>query len=96
MSKCAMRFAPSRELRRHARDAVVEARAERDQEIAVVDGVVRERRAVHAEHAHRQRMRRVDAAESHQRRHHGNARTRRQNRAQRVSLASPLMTPPPA
>jgi hypothetical protein len=50
-----MRFALRRELRRHAGDAVVEARADRDQEVAVLDRIVRERRAVHAEHAHRER-----------------------------------------
>ena len=57
-----------REALRHSRDAVVEARAERDQEIAVVDRVVREGRAVHAEHAHRERVLRVDGADAHQRR----------------------------
>ena len=51
---------PACELRRVAGHAVVEARADGDQEIAILDGVVRERRAVHAEHAHGQRMRGVD------------------------------------
>ena len=68
MSICAMRLRVRRELRRLAGDAIVEARAERDQEVAIVDRVVGERRAVHAEHAHRQRMRRVERAEAHQRR----------------------------
>ena len=44
-------------LLRIAGHAVVEARTDRDQEIAVLDRVVRERGAVHAEHAHRERMR---------------------------------------
>ena len=43
-----------RELLHLAGDAVVEARADREQEIAVLDRVVGERRAVHAEHAQRQ------------------------------------------
>ena len=68
MSMCAMRLRVRRELRRLAGDAVVEARAERDQEVAVLDRVVGERRAVHAEHAHRQRMRGVERADAHQRR----------------------------
>jgi hypothetical protein len=61
MSKCAMNFALGREFRGISGDPVVEARADRHQEIAVVDGIIRERRAVHAEHAHGQRMRGVDA-----------------------------------
>ena len=56
MSKCAMDFALRRELGRIAGHAVVEARAQRDQEVAIVDRVVGERRAVHAEHAHRERV----------------------------------------
>ena len=47
-----MRLRVARELRRHAGHAVVEARADRDQEVAVLDRVVGERGAVHAEHAH--------------------------------------------
>jgi hypothetical protein len=73
-----------RELLRHGRDAIVEARAERDQEIAIVHGVVRARGAVHAEHVQRQRLRRVERAETHQCRGHGNlerARERTQRRA---------------
>jgi len=46
---------------------VVEARADGEQEIAVLDGVVREGGAVHAEHAQRQLVRRVDRADAHQR-----------------------------
>ena len=53
---------------RIAGDAIVETRAERQQAVAVVDGVVGERRAMHSEHAHRQGMRRIDGADSHQRR----------------------------
>ena len=46
---------PARTSSGTAGDAVVEARADRHQEIAVVDRVVGEGGAVHAEHAHRQR-----------------------------------------
>ena len=60
-------FGAAGKLGRIAGDAVVETRAERQQAIAVVDGIVGERRAVHAEHAHRQRVRRVDGADAHQR-----------------------------
>ena len=91
-----MRLALLRELRRHRRHAIVEARAERDQEIAIVDGVVRERRAVHAEHAHRERVRRVERADAHQRRDDRNAEV-----AARSARSSPRgarrgSTPPPA
>ena len=44
-----------RELLHLAGDAVVEARADREEEVAVLDGVVGVRRAVHAEHVQRQR-----------------------------------------
>jgi hypothetical protein len=61
-----------RELGRHSGDTIVETRADRDQQIAVVDGVVRARRAVHAEHVQRQRMFRVETAEPHERARDGN------------------------
>jgi hypothetical protein len=57
----------ARELGRHARDAIVEAGAEAEQEIAVVDGIVGERRAVHAEHVQRERLGRIVRADAHQR-----------------------------
>ena len=53
MSKCAMNFAPRRKSLGVAGDPVVEARADREQEITVVDRIVRECGAVHPEHAHR-------------------------------------------
>ena len=70
ISKCAMNLALRGELRRIAGDAVVEARAEREQAIAVIDRIVGECRAVHAEHAHRQRIGGVDGADAHQRGDH--------------------------
>ena len=54
------------EFGRIAGHAVVEAGAEREQAIAVIDGVVRERRAVHSQHAHRQRLRRIHGPDPHQ------------------------------
>ena len=66
----------ARELARITRDAIIEARTDRDQEIAVLDRVIGKCRAVHAEHAHRQRMRGVDGADAHERRHHGYAEGR--------------------
>ena len=61
---------PARELRRIAGHAIVESRTNGHQEIAVLHGVVRERRAVHAEHAHGQRVDGVDRADAHERGHH--------------------------
>ncbi len=54
------------EFGRIAGDTIVEARAERQQAIAIVDRVVGKGGAVHAEHAHRQGMRGVDGTDSHQ------------------------------
>ena len=64
-----------RELLDLAGDAIVEARADGDQQVAVLDRVVRERRAVHAEHAQRQVAGGVHRADAHQRRHHRNLET---------------------
>ena len=67
MSKCAMRlaffanFAGTPATRSSKREPT------RDEEVAVVHSVVRERRAVHAEHAHAERTRRVVRADAHQR-----------------------------
>ena len=61
-----------RELRRHAGDAIVKTRADGDQEVAVVDRVVGEGRAVHAQHAHRQRIGGVHGADAHERGDHRN------------------------
>jgi hypothetical protein len=47
--------------------AIVEARADGNQEIAVVDRIVRERGAVHAQHAQGERVRGVEGADAHQR-----------------------------
>ena len=52
---------------RIAGDAIVEARTERQQAVAVIDGIVRKGRAVHAEHPHRQGVRGIDGADPHQR-----------------------------
>ena len=59
-----------RELRGIAGDAIVEARADGDQEVAVVDRVVGERLAVHAQHAHGQYACGVDGADAHERGDH--------------------------
>ena len=64
MSRCAI-FAFGRELLHLAGDAVVEARADGEQEVAVLDRVVRVRRAVHAEHVQRQLAGGVDRADAH-------------------------------
>ena len=62
-----MFFALRRELCRVAGDAIIKTRADGNQEIAVLDRVVRGRDAVHAEHVHCQRMRGVAGAQRHQR-----------------------------
>ena len=90
-----MRRALRREFRRIAGHAVIEARADRDQEIAVIDGVVGKRRAMHAQHAHRQRIGRIDGTDAHQRGDHRNAEVPARTRPAR-SAAPALMTPPPA
>ncbi len=54
-----------REMRRVAGNPVVEAGADGNQEVAVFDGVICRRNAVHAEHVHCQRMRRVAGAQRH-------------------------------
>ena len=66
-----MRDAPgvAGKLRRHTGHAVIEARPDRDEEIAVIDGVVGERRAVHAQHAHRERVGGVERPDPHERGH---------------------------
>ncbi len=68
-----MRFALRANFAGHAGHAVIEAGADRDEEVAIIDGVVGEGGAVHAEHAHGQRLRRIDGADAHQRRHDRNA-----------------------
>ena len=60
-----------RELRRIPRHAIVEARTEREQKIAILYRIVRKCGAMHTQHAHRKGMRGIDRAESHQRGHHG-------------------------
>src|SRR5262249_39840566 len=60
-----------RECRYFARHAVVETGADRNQEIAVLDGVVGECRAVHPQHVKRQRMSRIERTETMQRRRNG-------------------------
>src|SRR5271156_1297350 len=54
------------EFGRIAGDTIVEARAKRQQAIAIVHRVVGKGGAMHAQHAHRQRMRGVDGTDSHQ------------------------------
>ena len=56
---------------RIAGDAIVEAHAERDHEVGLLNGVVHPRLAVHAHHAERERMRRREGAEPEQRRRDG-------------------------
>jgi len=56
-----------------ARDAIVEARPERDDEVRVLDRVVGVARAVHAEHAEARRVRLGEGALPVQRRHHRRA-----------------------
>ncbi len=53
---------------RVSRHPVVETRTDGDQEIAVLDGVVRRGESVHAEHVQRQRVPGIAGAERHQRR----------------------------
>ena len=60
----------AREFVRVAGHAIIEARADRNQKIAVIDRIVGKRGAVHAEHAHRQRIGGVDGADAHQRGDH--------------------------
>ena len=63
----------ARELARITGNAIIEARAHRDQEIAIVHRVVGKGGAVHAQHAHRQRIGGIERADAHQRGHDGNA-----------------------
>ncbi len=56
----------ARKFLRIAGDAIVKARAHGDQEVAILDRVIGGRHPVHAEHAHAQRVRGVDAADAHQ------------------------------
>ena len=53
--------------------AVVEARPEVDEQVALVDGVVGGDGAVHAEHAHGQLVRLGERAQGHERGRHGQA-----------------------
>src|SRR5210317_376315 len=59
------------EIFRVAGDPVVESRPDRYQEVAVVNGVVGERRAVHTKHVQGQGLGRIDGADSHQCRNRG-------------------------
>ena len=67
-----------RELRGIAGDAIVETRADGDQEVAVVHRVVGERLAVHAQHAHGQRAGGVHGADAHERVDHRNVESLRE------------------
>ena len=58
--------------------AVREARAQRDDQVRLVDRVVRRRRAVHAREAQRKRVRLREGAEAHERRRHGDLRLARE------------------
>ncbi len=66
-----------------ARDAIVESRAKSEQAIAIIDGVVGECGAVHAEHAHGQGIGGIDRADSHQGGDHGNLKLPSRIRATR-------------
>ena len=55
-----------------ARDAIVESCTKSQQAIAIIDSVVGECRAMHAEHAHGKGISGVDGADSHQGGNHGN------------------------
>ena len=71
-----MRLRIAGESGRYAGHAIIEPRADRDEEITVFDGVVGISGAVHAEHAHRQRACRIHGADSHQCRHHRDLKRR--------------------
>jgi hypothetical protein len=58
------------ELAELARRAIVEAHADREQQIALVQEHVGVRRRVHTEHAAKQRMRWIERTEPHQAAHH--------------------------
>ena len=62
-----------RELRQLARDAIVEARAHRADQVGLVHRVVGRARAVHAQHAQPLRVRRRKGAQPHQRARHREA-----------------------
>ena len=62
-----------RKLRGHTGHAVVEARTHSDEGVAVFDGVVGKRSAVHTEHVHGQRAGGIHRTNAHQRGHHRNA-----------------------
>jgi hypothetical protein len=74
--------------------AIIEARAQRNQQVAVIDRIIRECRAVHAEHAHRQPILGVDRADAHQSRDHRHLKLARE--FAQACDALPLITPPPA
>ena len=79
-----------------AGDAVVEARADRDHQIAIVHRPIRLPGAVHAEHAEPLRIGGRKGAEPHQRRGDGKAGELDQFAQQNRCAARPeLMTPPP-
>ena len=69
---------PRRELRQLAGDPVVEAGADRDDQVGLVHRVVGRARAVHAEHAEPLLVRRREGAEAHQRAGDGQAAVGRQ------------------
>ena len=82
-----------RERRELAGDAVVEARAHGDEQVALVHGAVGVRRAVHAQHAQRERVRLGEGAHRHERGGHRDLQPRGQ--LDTSSAAPDEMTPPP-
>ena len=63
-----------------AGDAVVEAHAQREQQVGFLNGVIDPGFAVHAHHAQVQRMRSRKRSQAQQRQGHGNAGLLRQSR----------------
>ena len=77
-----------------AGDAIVEAHAERDQQVGFLNGRVDPRFAVHAHHAEVERMRRRQAADAEQR--HRDRDAGGSTNARNSSIAPPSMMPWPA
>ena len=83
----------SEEMLRVADHAIVEARADRKQHVAMLHRHVRLVRAVHAEHAEEMTIGRRIAAQTHQR--IGARKPEQAHRRVSCGAASPRITPPP-
>ena len=92
MSTCTT-FALRREQRRLAGHAVIEPRAERDEQVGLLQREHRGNRAVHAGHAEVLRVRVGERAARHERRHDG--RAGRLGEGQQFGDACARITPPP-